>query len=92
MSSDPTLVKLAVRLQELGVSGTRIVELLSKYPPEEIERQLDWLPYRKAKRPEAFVIDAIRNNYSAPKEIYAQLSTEPARPPGAVDQGSELPA
>lgn len=63
------MVSLAIRLQRLGVSQRGTQELLL-YPLDVIERQLDYLPYRKAKRPEALIIDAIRNDYSPPLELF----------------------
>jgi hypothetical protein len=87
--SDP-LVQLAIELKKLGVSDTRIVELLSKHTQEEIRNQLDWLPYRRASRPEAFVIEAIRKGYGAPKEIYASRHPK-SEAPGAVDKDSQPP-
>lgn len=86
------LVLIAVRLQELGVSHAGTVELLSQYPPDLIEKQLEWLPMRKAKRPEAFIIEAVRNNYSPPKEAFHAQTPKPAAEPQAfLDQDSQLP-
>lgn len=71
-------VRLAGELMQLGVSHAGVTELLTHYDHADIERQLKFLPYRKAKRPEAFIIDAIRNNYSAPKAFfYAPNETQP---------------
>jgi hypothetical protein len=70
MMSRERATQIAVRLMKLGVSNAGVQELLAHYPYEEIERQLDFLPYRKAKRPEAFIMDAVRKNYSPPKETY----------------------
>ena len=62
---DPKKVELALRLLRLGVSNAGVSELLT-YDSEVVERQLDYLPQRKAKRPSAFIVDAIRNDYSPP--------------------------
>ena len=62
-------VEIAGRLLQLGISHAGCIELL-QFPLDEVERQLDYLPYRKAKRPGAFLINAVRNRYSPPKEIY----------------------
>ncbi len=73
------LVPIAIELQQLGVSQSGVRELLSQYPPEIIERQLRYLPYRKKpKRPSAFIVDAIRNNYSPPN-TYPHASTSDHR-------------
>ena len=68
-SKDDPAVQIAVELMRLGVSHAGVVELLS-YPHERIKRQLSFMPFRKAKRPEAFIVDAIRHDYSPPKEYY----------------------
>lgn len=89
MTSD-RLVLIAVRLQELGVSHAGTVELLSQYPPDLIEKQLEWLPLRKAKRPEAFIIEAVRNNYSPPKEAFhAQTQKPVAEPQALLDEAAQ---
>lgn len=91
MTSDRQIL-LAVRLQELGVSQAGVVELLSQYPLDLIEQQLAWLPMRKAKRPEAFIIEAVRNNYSPPKEAFHAQTEKPAPQPEALmDKAAELP-
>lgn len=82
--------RLAVELYKLGVSKDGVVELLSQYSEDEIEQQLIYLPYRKAKRQEAFIVDAIRKSYSPPKEYYyAQAKADLAAAFDAVDQGSQ---
>lgn len=68
-SKEDPAVQIAVELIKLGVSHAGVVELLS-YPHERIKRQLSFMPFRKAKRPEAFIVDAIRHDYSPPKEYY----------------------
>lgn len=69
MSRD-RLTKLAMELLKIGVSKTGVELLLSTHELDEIERQLAYLPYRRAKRPEAFIVDAVRRRYSPPKEFY----------------------
>ncbi len=86
MSNKPA-IQIAVELQRLGVSKAGIIDILTNYPHDVIERQLLFLPYRKAKRKEAFIIDAIRNNYSAPKEFYYASNQTP--PPDALAQLDE---
>lgn len=84
--------RLAVELYKLGVSKDGVVELLSQFSEDEIEQQLIYLPYRKAKRQEAFIVDAIRKSYSPPKEYYyAQTKADLAAAFDAVDQGSQRP-
>lgn len=77
MNEHDPAVQIAVQLQKLGVSNAGVIELLSKYPHETIIKQLEYLPHRKARRPEAFIIQAVRNNYSPPKEYYHAKNTSP---------------
>lgn len=82
--------QLAMELLKLGVSKKGVEELLNHYPYEEIRRQLDFLPLRKAKRPEAFIVEAIRHSYSPPNEhFYASPETDPAGSRHSVDQSAE---
>ncbi len=89
MPHDPA-VELAKELHLLGISHAGIVEVMAGYPHDRIRRQLEYLPYRKAKRPEAFLIEAVRNNYSPPKEyFYAKAEAKRADSQPLVDQGAE---
>lgn len=84
------MTKLAIELMRLGVSQSGVRELLSVNPLDEIERQLAYLPYRKAKRPEAFIIEAVRNSYSPPKEFYyAARETDLPVSDDPLDQAAE---
>lgn len=81
---------LALDLLKLGVSSAAVQDLLAHYSYDLIERQLTYLPYRKAKRPEALIIEAIRHNYSAPKEcFYAPPQTESPGTGRPMDQDPE---
>lgn len=81
--------KIAMELMKLGISHAGIVELLAE-DFDEIERQLSYLPYRKARRPGAFLIEAVRKRYSPPKEVYyAKAEAEPTIPQG-LDENSQL--
>ncbi len=91
LSPDDPLVKIAVELHKLGVSHAGVVELLG-YPRERVERQLMYMPFRKAKRPEAFIVDAIRNDYSAPKEFYyAKNKTAFSHTKRIMDENAQRP-
>lgn len=84
--------RIATELMRLGVSHRGVQELLVGYPYEAIERQLVFLPFRKAKRPEAMIIEAVRNNYSPPKELYyAKAQTQPHEDPDGLDESAQLP-
>lgn len=88
--SDERAVNLAKELLLLGVSQAGATELMSYHPYDIIERQLLYLPYRNAKRPEAFIVEAVRNNYSPPKEFFhAQSEAKPSRSGRPVDKVAE---
>lgn len=90
MMSRERATAIAMRLIKLGVSQAGIQELIANYPYEVIEQQLDFLPFRKAKRPEAFIIEAVRKNYSKPKEFfYAKDQTPPPKANLPLDKSAE---
>jgi hypothetical protein len=85
--SQAEAILLARRLRDAGVSHAGIIDLLMHHPHEVISRQLDYLPFRKAKRPGAFLLEAVRHNYSAPKEFfYANPHALADQAQGSVDQ------
>lgn len=89
--TDERAVQLAVKLQLLGVSRTGIIDLLAHCDHDVIERQLRLLPLRKVKRPAAFIVEAIRKDYSPPNDLY-YAPTPPRPSPGpAVDEGAQPP-
>ena len=74
-SSDFTEIRsreVAAKLISLGVSRTKAIELVHRYSTEEIERQIDWLPYRAARTPASLLIAAIEKDYEAPSLWDAQ--------------------
>ncbi len=82
--------QIAMDLLKIGVSHSGVQELLVNYPYDIIERQISFMPYRKAKRPEAFIMEAVRRNYSPPKEFfYAKNKTNPTSALDPVDEGSK---
>lgn len=90
--SKERMTSLATELFRLGVSHSGVQELLSLHELDEVERQLAYLPFRKAKRPEAFIIEAVRRKYSPPKDFYyandpSQLSDSEE----SLDKDPELP-
>lgn len=78
ITPDPKQVELAIQLLQLGVSRSGVAELLT-YGTDVVERQLSYMPLRKAKRPEAFIVDAIRNDYSPPNPHYHAAHQNEAR-------------
>jgi len=91
MTNLERMTAVATELFKLNVSNAGVAHLLRDYPVEEIERQLLYLPYRKAKRPNAFIIEAVRGNYSPPKEFtYAKYLSEVPATRDRVDEDPEL--
>lgn len=94
MTNLERMTAVAVELFKLNVSNTGVSQLLRDYSVDEIERQLMYLPYRNAKRPNAFIIQAIRGNYSPPKEFtyakYAKHLPEVSATSHGVDEDPEL--
>jgi hypothetical protein len=86
---DDRLVRVAGRLLELGISREMILQLLS-YPLDDLEAQIDWLKYRKARRQGAFLIMAVRRNYAPPKELYyANIKAIRGRRKDTLDQDTQ---
>lgn len=93
MTDNDWAVHLAGELLQIGVSRDGVVDLLSHYPLETIARQVEFMPMRKAKRPAAFIIEAIRKDFSAPNKFYhASNKTNLATPDNALDEDPEYPA
>jgi len=58
--------QLILELVEVGVSMRKAESLVKRFPELKIRRQLDWLPYRSARRPASMIIAAIENDYDEP--------------------------
>lgn len=58
--------QLILELVEVGVALRKAENLVRSYPALRIRRQLDWLPYRSARRPAPMIIAAIENDYDEP--------------------------
>jgi hypothetical protein len=61
---------------QAGVSDKVLVDLLVAYPLDLIERQLRYLPYRKAKKPVSLLVAAIQNDYEPPANYPGDASPE----------------
>jgi len=87
-----------LRRRLMGVAGLlreQIDLLITQYPPERIERQLAWLPHRRAKSPARFLMAAIEDDYDPPpvirlQQAQAQTDGQPATASGSAGQ-SEMP-
>jgi len=59
------LVRLTARLMQLRVSNRQIGNLLAM-GLDLVERQLNWLPYRNARKKASLIVKAIEEDYEAP--------------------------
>jgi len=59
---------LAEKLKKVGVSDKAIQQILANYAKETIHNQLLYLPHRQAKNPAGLLVQAIKGNWSEPKE------------------------
>jgi hypothetical protein len=86
------LQRVANELAKLHLSQRGVVSLLQNYPLDAIELQLQYLPFRNARRPNAFIVDAIRGNYSPPKEFtYAKYLPESQSTTHELDESAQQP-
>lgn len=63
-----------VALLKLGVSRSQIMELVERYSLERIEKQLQWLPLRRPRKPSSLIVSAIKENYEAPAAALEQAA------------------
>lgn len=64
-----------IELLKLGVGRSHILEIVEHYSLERIERQLKWLPYRRARKPSSLIVSAIKEDYDAPAATLEQTTT-----------------
>ena len=62
----PQLKDLRRRLLNVGIASEQTESLLSGFEAERIERQLQWLPFRHARNPSAYLVAAIVGDYEEP--------------------------
>lgn len=67
---------LVEKLKEVGVSDKATLEIMAKYTQKIIQNQLNYLPYRQAKNPAGLLVQAIRGDWSAPKEYLSLKAYE----------------
>jgi len=83
------------RLSRLGVSPEQVEFLVTNFDVERIQRQLDWLPYRNARKPAHFIIAAVEHDYEEPIDLrFQRLTTGADEAPhdtGANDDDSHEP-
>jgi hypothetical protein len=56
-------------LVDVGLYEDQIDWIVSSFPLDRVQRQLEWLPKRHAKNPPAYLIRAIEENWPAPKDV-----------------------
>ncbi len=69
-------LRLKRGLVALGVPLQRVQALLEAHPAEKIAQQLEWLSYRNARNPAAYVIAAIEKDYAPPPAVSLRGPTE----------------
>jgi hypothetical protein len=57
------------RLLAFGVSKEEADALLARFALERIERQIEWMAYRDAKRPARYLVAAIEEDYGMPTAL-----------------------
>jgi hypothetical protein len=65
-NEQPYFKDLRRRLQNAGVAPDQIEYLLTHFETERIEKQLNWLPFRHARNPSAYLAAAIIGDYEEP--------------------------
>lgn len=73
------------RLKNCGLTREQTEKLLTAYSRERIERQLEWLPFRNAKNPAAYLVVAIEKNYEQPRMLHGQKAAMPIPSPQISD-------
>ena len=71
-SNDPLLIQrkneVFRRLADIGVHAEMITKIFNEFDMNEIERQVEWLPYRKSDNPAGVLVRAIRERWIMPAE------------------------
>jgi len=70
---EPDSIKSLVKI---GLSEVKAQELADKYSSKRIEKQIEYLPYRKAKNRSAVLIKSIEENWSAPDKYLEENQTD----------------
>lgn len=65
-AADDESAQVRRRLRSLGVSRQQVDFLVANFSVDRIQNQLDWLPYRNARRPAHFIVAAIEGDYEEP--------------------------
>lgn len=67
VKDNDSTANLIARLQKLGITKDKAVELLANHLYENVEKQVEWLPYRESiKNPAGALIRAVEQNWPEP--------------------------
>lgn len=72
----PDEQKLRDELISVGLFPEQAEELMKRFDPVRIRRQLAWLPLRMAKNKAGYLMAAIKDDYAAPKSVGQALQQE----------------
>lgn len=62
-------------LQQQGLNQDQAVDLVSRFEAVRIRRQVQWLPYRRARNPGGLLIAAIEDDYEAPPALWQRSAS-----------------
>lgn len=63
---EKALLELQHKLENIGIAKEQAKQLLNEYEHEKIIQQLEWLSYRSAKNPAAYLSAAIKRDFAKP--------------------------
>ncbi len=73
------------RLTDIGVTSEITTKIFNEFTIDEIERQIEWIPYRRSNNPAAVFVSAIREHWGMPAE-YEHRTEQEARSGRRVDR------
>ena len=83
------------KMTDVGVTREQALDVLARFSPAQVGRQVDWLPHRNAKNPARFLLAAIESHYDPPV-MWRHTKAEPTArsvelPPYVPGLVSDLP-
>jgi hypothetical protein len=78
---DSETAEVRRRLEGVGMPREHAELLLNQYPLDRIRRQLDFLPFRKARDRARYLFAAVKGDYDPPRGLPAFLAAPPVSPP-----------
>lgn len=76
VAEPPPAKELVEKLVWCGLDRRTANNLVVEHDPQEILNQIEWLPYREAKRPPAMLRSSIEYGYACPPGFHAQRQEE----------------